>query len=50
MRETSSYLFLFDAGSSGSRGRFAVNDLAEKERRCKGGLGLREGNKSESGS
>lgn len=35
-------MFLFDAGSFSSHGRFAVNDLAEKERRCSGGLGLKE--------
>ncbi len=35
-------MFLFDAGSFSSHGRFAVNDLAEKERRCRGGLGLKE--------
>lgn len=33
---------LFNAGSFSSHRRFAVNDLAKKEERCKGGLGLKE--------
>lgn len=42
MHETSQYLFLFNAGTFSSHGRFAVNDLAERVRRCGGGLGLKE--------
>lgn len=42
MHESKSVFVLFDAGNFSSHGKIAVNDLVKIERRCKGGLGLKE--------